>query len=95
MTPEMRRERLSDSLPLAKLPLPDVVDLALDCGDLQGHARTLFALEGGRGLHALDVRNPLAPRRIAFVPTVQPRGLALSADRLYVADGAGGLKIRP
>ncbi len=87
------RGQLAASVPLAKLVLPDVVDLALLCDDLQGHAQYLFAAEGGRGVHVIDVRDPVHPARVAFVATVRPRGLALSGDHLFLADGEAGLKI--
>ncbi len=87
------RAEPASSVPLLKLPLPDVVDLAIQVDPLQGHARYLFAAEGGRGVHVLDVSDPLRPRTITFVATVQPRGIELVGEYLYVADGEGGVEI--
>jgi len=87
------RNELTRSVPLHKFVLPDVVDLAVQVDPLQGHAQFLFAAEGGRGIHVLDVRDPLRPRRVAFVASVNPRALELAGAHLYVADGAGGLGI--
>ncbi len=89
----LERGNLGASVPLAKFVLPDVVDLVLDCDPLQGHGRYLYASEGGRGVHVIDVSNPLAMRRVAFVECISPRGLALAGSFLYVADGVGGLRI--
>ena len=60
---------------------------------LQGEGRWLYASEGGRGVHAIDVRDPRAPRHAGFAALARPRGLDLAGDRLYVADGPGGLAI--
>lgn len=87
------RNEPARSVPLAKLPLPDLVDLVVDVDPLQGHARHVYAAEGGRGIHVLDVSRPIAPRHVVFVATVNPRGIELSGDHLYVADGVGGLKV--
>lgn len=87
------RNELSRSVPLHKFVLPDVVDLAVEVDPLQGHAVHLFAAEGGRGLHVLDVRDPLHPRRVAFVASVNPRALELAGNHLYLADGVGGLRV--
>jgi len=92
-TVALDRSELARSTALAKLPLPDVVDLVVQVDALQGHAQVLFAAEGGRGFHALDVRDPTAPRRVAFRASVNPRGLELAGPLLYVADGIGGLRI--
>ncbi len=89
----LNRQALTASVPLAKFVLPDVIDLELQCDPLQGHARHLFVTEGGRGVHALDVSDPAHMRRVAFVSTLSPRGMALSGDHLLVADGIGGLRI--
>jgi LVIVD repeat-containing protein/EF hand domain-containing protein len=89
----LNRAQLSGSTPLAKFVLPDIVDLAVQCDPLQGHARFVFAAEGGRGIHVLDVSDPTAPRRVAFAASIQPRGMALAGDFLYSADGIGGLKV--
>jgi Ca2+-binding EF-hand superfamily protein len=87
------RARIAGSAALSKLVLPDVVDLALDCDPLQGEGRWLYASEGSRGVHAIDVRDPRAPRHAGFIALARPRGLDLAGDRLYVADGPGGLAI--
>jgi len=87
------RGQLASSTPLAKLVLPDVVDLELDCDPLHGFARYVYASEGARGVHVLDVRDPVRPRRVAFAECVSPRGMALAGEVLYVADGVGGLKL--
>jgi len=89
----LNRTNLSASIPLAKIVLPDVVDLVIDCDPLQGHARYLYAAEGGRGIHVIDVRDPTTPRRVAFIESIGPRGLELAGDYLYSADGIGGLRI--
>ncbi len=89
----MDRTEFTRSAPLAKLPLPDVVDLVAHVDPLQGFAQHVFVAEGGRGIHVLDVRQPTMPIRVAFVATTNPRGIELAGDRLYVADGVGGLKI--
>jgi len=87
------RNELSRSAALHKFILPDVVDLAVQVDPLQGHATHLFAAEGGRGIHVIDVRDPLNPKRVAFVASVNPRGFELAGTHLYVADGVGGLKV--
>tara|TARA_R110002126_G_scaffold25583_6_gene87508 strand:+ start:15704 stop:19630 length:3927 start_codon:yes stop_codon:yes gene_type:complete len=89
----MNRANLASSVPLGKFVLPDIVDMELDCESLQGHARTLYVAEGGRGVHVLDVSDPTAPKRLAFTMTASPRGLARFGDHLAVADGVGGLLI--
>jgi hypothetical protein len=87
------RGQLASSTPLAKFVLPDVVDLELDCDPLHGFARFVYASEGARGVHVLDVRDPVRPKRVAFAESVSPRGMALVGGVLYVADGVGGLKL--
>lgn len=87
------RENPLLSAPLAKFVLPDVIDIEVRTDHLQGHADVLFVTEGKRGVHAIDVSDPRAPRRLDFHMAVSPRGLALSGSHLYVADGIGGLKI--
>jgi hypothetical protein len=87
------RAQLPASIPLAKLVLPDIVDVELDCDPLQGHARRAFVAEGGRGVHSIDLSDPTQPKRLAFLATIEPHGLALAGDYLYVADGIGGLRI--
>ena len=87
------RQQLAASTAIAKFVMPDVVDLELDCDPLRGFARRVFAAEGSRGIHVLDVSDPTAPRRTQFVATIQPKGLAYAGDTLYVADGIGGLRV--
>lgn len=89
----LERSEFARSAPLAKIPLADVVDLAVAVDPLQGHAHHVYVSEGGRGIHVFDVRQPSTPKRVAFVATVNPRGIELSGEHLYVADGIGGLKI--
>ncbi|MGK0483846.1 MAG: Ca2+-binding EF-hand superfamily protein, partial [Planctomycetota bacterium] len=87
------RENPQNSVPIGKVVLSGVVDLELDCDSLQGHGRTLFAAESGRGIHSLDVKDPREIRHADFHMTVNPRGMDLSGEHLFVADGVGGLKI--
>jgi Ca2+-binding EF-hand superfamily protein len=87
------RAQFSGSAPLAKIVLPDIVDLELEEDPLQGFARRLFAAEGYRGLHVIDVSDPTAPKRTQFLATVQPTGLAWAGDHLYLADGPGGVRV--
>ncbi len=89
----LKLENLSESIPLAKFVVPDVVDLVLRSDDLQGTAQTLFVAEGGRGIHAVDVSDPTSPQRIGFIGSAQPRALHLEEPYLYVANGEGGLSI--
>jgi Ca2+-binding EF-hand superfamily protein len=89
----LNRGQLSASTPLAKIVLPDVIDIEVDCDSLQGHAQYIYATEGGRGIHVVDVRDPVRPDRVAFIESISPRGMALHGDHLLVADGIGGLKI--
>lgn len=89
----LNRQQLAGSQPLAKFVLPDVTALALRCDELQGHAEHLFAAEGARGVHAIDVHDPLHPRRECFVACVGPQALLAAGDWLYVADGPGGLRV--
>jgi Ca2+-binding EF-hand superfamily protein len=87
------RGQITASPPLGKLVLPDVVAIAPHCDDLQGRAHHLYATEGGRGVHVIDVRDPAKPRRVAFLATINPREMHLAGDYLYLADGIGGLRI--
>ncbi len=87
------REKPQVSAPLNKFVLPDVIDLEVQGDPLHAHAQVLFATEGRRGLHAIDVRDPRAPKRLDFHMTVSPRGMALAGSYLYLADGVGGLKV--
>ncbi len=89
----IQRAEPAHSIPLLKYPLPDVVELAIHADPLQGYAHHLYAAEGGHGIHVLDVSNPLEPRTVAFVATVNPRGIELVGDTLYVADGIAGVKV--
>ena len=88
----IKRGALTASIPLAKFVLPDVTCMEILADPIQGHAQYLFVGEGARGVHVLDVRDPTEPKRVAFVATVGPRGMALAGTVLYVADGAGGLR---
>ena len=87
------RKQLSASVPLAKAVLPDVTALALRCDPLEAEAQFLFAAEGARGVHTLDLSDPLHPRRAGFVACSQPQALLAAGEWLYVADGAGGLRV--
>ena len=89
----LNRGQLAASTPLAKFVLPDIVDIEVECDPLQGHARTLYVSEGGRGIHVIDVRDPVHPVRLAFVESISPRGMVLNGEHLLLADGIGGLKI--
>lgn len=79
------------SLPLAKLVLPDVTSLALLEDPLQGRAQFLYAGEGSRAIHAIDVSEPTQPKRTHVVECVDPQQLLVRGKTLFVADGAGGL----
>jgi Ca2+-binding EF-hand superfamily protein len=81
------------SVPLTKIPVPDVVDLAVHTDSLQGHAHHLYAAEGGHGIHVIDVSDPMHPRKVKFVATINPRNLELVGNLLYLADGVGGIRI--
>lgn len=87
------RENPQLSVPLAKLPLPDVVDLCLQTDPLQGFSEVLFALEEGRGVHSLDASDPTGLARLDFHMAIDPRELALAGTTLYLADGVAGLKV--
>ncbi|MBL8859357.1 MAG: hypothetical protein JNL28_12675 [Planctomycetes bacterium] len=89
----LNRSQIAASAPLAKIVLPDVTCLAIRSDPLQGHATELFAGEGARGIHVIDVTTPTAPKRLAFIDSVEPHGMQWSGDWLYVADGPGGLRI--
>jgi len=87
------RTRLAGSPALGKVVQPDVTALELDCEPLQGHARTLYAAEGARGIHVFDVRDPREIKRLAFHAAIEPHDLAVRGDFLYAAEGSGGLAI--
>ena len=89
----VNRAQLASSTPLAKIVLPDVVDIEIESEPIQGSAQYLYVTEGGRGVHVIDVRDPAHPVRIAFQESVSPRGMALCGEHLLVADGIGGLKV--
>ncbi|MSR63674.1 MAG: hypothetical protein EXS08_14680 [Planctomycetes bacterium] len=89
----LERADLTRSALLAKVPLAGIRDLAVDVDPLQGHAHHVYAAEGAHGIHVIDVRQPTAPKRVAFVACVDPRRIELAGQQLYVADGAGGLRI--
>jgi len=90
---ELDRAALGGSRPLAKLPLPNITAMALECDPLQGRAQRLFVAEGYRGVHVLDVSDPRHMRHLGFVATIEPGALELDGDHLYVADGPGGLAV--
>lgn len=90
---ELDRAQLGGSRPLAKLALPNITAMALECDPLQGRAQRLFVAEGYRGVHVLDVSDPRHMRHLGFVATVEPGALELDGDHLYVADGPGGLVV--
>ncbi len=87
------RAKLAASLPLAKLLQPDITSLAIQDEPLQGRAQYLFAGEGCRAIHVLDVRDPTSMKRVGLVESVDPQQLVVRANTLYVADGAGGLAL--
>ncbi len=89
----LNRAQLETSVPLAKAVIPDIVALEILSEPHQGFAQYVFAAEGARGIHVVDVRDPTAPRKVAFVESIDPQGLRLAGEHLYVADGAGGLRV--
>jgi len=89
----LNRSQLAASTPLAKIVLPDVVDMEILADPIQGFARYLFVTEGYRGVHVLDVTDPTEPRRVAFEASVNPRGMEVAGDYLFLADGVGGLVV--
>ncbi|MCH2105039.1 MAG: hypothetical protein MK291_00190 [Planctomycetes bacterium] len=89
----LNRAALASSVPLAKVALPDVTALEILAEDHQGFAQFVYAAEGGRGVHALDVRDPAHPKRTDFEASVGPRDLEVAGEHLFVADGVGGLRI--
>ncbi len=48
---------------------------------------------GENTLQVLDVRNPLKPKLIKTRNMFSPSGLGIDGDKLFVCDGAGGLKL--
>jgi Ca2+-binding EF-hand superfamily protein len=87
------RRQPAKSLPVAKLPLPDPVAIAPDPDPIQGHARRLFVACRRQGIMEVDLSDPGAPRRAAFLASVDPQGLVLAGSTLLVADGEGGLRL--
>lgn len=87
------RQQLAGSVPLAKFVLPDVLALALSCDPLQGYAQILYAAEGQRGVHAIDVSDPLHPRRVGFFASVEPQALLVAGEHVYLADGKAGVRV--
>ncbi|MCI0586616.1 MAG: hypothetical protein L0323_07230 [Planctomycetes bacterium] len=87
------RRQLGKSLPVAKLPAPDVVAIAPDPDPIQGFARRAFLACAGAGVLEVDLSDPGAPKRAAFLASVDPRGLLLAGSTLLVADGEGGLRL--
>jgi len=43
-------------------------------------------------LQILDVKNPLQPKLIYTKNLIEPKGLGIDNDKLFICDGAGGLK---
>lgn len=89
----LNRARIASSTALAKLALPDVTCLEIRSEPNQGFATELFAGEGARGVHVIDVRSPTEPKRIGFIASIEPHGMQWRGDWLYLADGPGGLRI--
>lgn len=87
------RENPQLSASFAKFVLPDVVDIEIESSPTTGFASTIYVTERDRGVHAIDVRDPSQPKRLAFHMSVSPRGMALAGQHLYVADGIGGVKV--
>jgi len=45
------------------------------------------------GIHLINITDPVSPQLIHSYPTTDARDLAILHGRLYLADGAGGLKV--
>ena len=52
-----------------------------------------YLAQRGAGVGAIDVTNPLAPALLHSAATTNALGVYVAGDRLYVADGGGGLRI--
>jgi hypothetical protein len=52
-----------------------------------------FIAGGDKGVHIVDISDPSSPHDLGFVRTHSAQGVAVSEDRLFVADGLGGLLI--
>jgi len=92
-TVALDRRRPFLSVPVAKLPLPEPVDLAVETDPIQGWATRVFVAAREQGVFEIDVATPSEPRKRAFAGTVDPRGLALGGRHLFVADGPAGVRI--
>ena len=57
------RENPQQSAPLGRIVLPDIVDVELATDPLHGHVHHVYVSEGKRGIHAIDLQDPRAPRR--------------------------------
>ncbi|MDK0748946.1 hypothetical protein P7A58_15630, partial [Clostridium perfringens] len=47
---------------------------------------------GGNELQVVDIKNLREPKLVVSYPMLNPHGLALSGDHLYIAEGQHGLK---
>jgi hypothetical protein len=55
-----------------------------------------YVADGGAGLQVIDVRNPANPVRVGgYETSVDAWGVAVVADRIYMADGENGLLVLP
>ncbi|WP_130275375.1 LVIVD repeat-containing protein [Cecembia calidifontis] len=54
--------------------------------------RGMFCRMGVDELQVLDIRNPYLPKLVKAYPMLNPHGLALAGDYLYLAEGKHGLK---
>lgn len=51
-----------------------------------------FCVNGVNELHVLDIKNPYQPKLLKAYPMLNPHGLGLAKNYLYVAEGKHGLK---
>ena len=51
-----------------------------------------FCMNGVNELHVIDIKNPSQPKLIKAYPMLNPHGLGLAENYLYVAEGKHGLK---
>ncbi len=86
------RKQVTDTVPVATLPIFGVTNVALDVEPLQGFARRAYLSVARRGIAVVDLENAAFPREVGFVEADDPRASVVAANRLYVADGKGGLK---
>lgn len=89
------RKSPGDTAPLATLPIAGIRALALDRDRLTGHARRVYTATS-------DGKLVVANFELAGFPTVDeehaetltdPRHMVVRGRRLFVADGAGGLRV--